>query len=145
MFIQVNLWTPLLFQTFCLKIIEYARNGSLGIATTRNCTHFLKIGFMVAGGGFYSYHIHQWNKSDKERKIVRTKLSFIHTKRFSTFFKRWMKFRLGAIPRLPPETITNIPFFVNYNFINLIMIIKMNWINNFKEFLKIWMICRRNI
>ena len=26
---------------------------------------------MVAGGGFYSYHIHQGNKSDKERKIVR--------------------------------------------------------------------------
>jgi hypothetical protein len=42
---------------------------------------------MVAGGGFYSYHIQKGNKSDKERKIVRKKLSFIHTKRFSKFLK----------------------------------------------------------
>ena len=48
--------------------------GSLGIAPTLNCTHFLKIGFMVAGGGFYSYDIHQGNKSDQERKIVKVKL-----------------------------------------------------------------------
>ena len=33
--------------------------GSLDIAATQNCTHYLKIGFMVAGGGFYSYYIHQ--------------------------------------------------------------------------------------
>ena len=26
---------------------------------------------MIAGVGFYSYYIHQGNKSDKERKIVR--------------------------------------------------------------------------
>ena len=26
--------------------------GSLGIAPARNCTQFLKIGFVVAGGGF---------------------------------------------------------------------------------------------
>ena len=24
----------------------------------------------------------------------------MHTKRFNTFFKRWVQFRLGAIPRL---------------------------------------------
>ena len=53
------------------KKISYPFNGSLGIATTRNCTHFPKIRFVVAGGGFHSYHIHQGNKSDKERKIVR--------------------------------------------------------------------------
>ena len=38
------------------------------------CTHtglqpFLKIGFVVTGGEFYSYYIHQVNKSDKERKM----------------------------------------------------------------------------
>ena len=32
-------------------------NGSLGFAPTRNCTHCIKIGFVVAGGGFYSYNI----------------------------------------------------------------------------------------
>ena len=45
--------------------------GYLGIAPTRNYTHFFKIGFVIAGNGFYSYHIHQGNKSDKKRKIVR--------------------------------------------------------------------------
>ena len=40
------------------------------------CTHFLKI-------GFYSYYIHQGNKSDKERKIERKKKSFMHTNRFN--------------------------------------------------------------
>ena len=41
------------------------------------CTHtelhqqFLKITFVVAGGEFYSNYIHQGNKSDKQRKIVR--------------------------------------------------------------------------
>ena len=82
-------------------MVLYNLYGSLGIAPTRNCTHFLKIGFVVAGGGFYSYYIHQGNKSDKERKIVRKKLSFMHTKRFNTFFKRWVQFRVGRIPRLP--------------------------------------------
>ena len=75
--------------------------GILGITPTQNCTHFLKIGFVVAKGGFYSYYIHQGNESDKERKILRKKLGFMHTKRFYTFFKRWVQFRAGAIPRLP--------------------------------------------
>ena len=54
-------------------------SGSLGIAPTRNCAHFLKIGFVVAGGGVYSYFIQQGNKSDKEMKILRKKLSSMHT------------------------------------------------------------------
>ena len=33
---------------------------------------FLKL-FLVAGGGFYFYYIHQENKLDKQRKIVRKK------------------------------------------------------------------------
>ena len=55
--------------------------GSLGIASTRNCTLFLKIGFVVAGSGFYSYYIHQGNISDKERKNCKYYL------RFETFLK----------------------------------------------------------
>ena len=39
-------------------------------------------GFVVAGGGFYYNYIHQGNK------------------RFNTFFKRWLQFRVGVIPRL---------------------------------------------
>ena len=58
---------------------------------------FLKIGFVVAGVGYCSYHIHPGNKSDKERKIVRKKLSFLHTKRFNTFFKRWVQFQSQPI------------------------------------------------
>ena len=37
----------------------------------------LKIWFVVAGGGFYSYYIHQGNKSDEGKNIVRKKLSFM--------------------------------------------------------------------
>ena len=33
------------------------------------CTHILKIGFVVAWGGFYSYYIHQGNKSEKKGKF----------------------------------------------------------------------------
>ena len=33
------------------------------------------------------------DKSDKENKIVREKLSFMHTKRFNTFFKK-----MGVVP-----------------------------------------------
>ena len=69
-------------------------DGSLGITTTRNCTHFLKIGFAIAGGGHYSYYIHQGNKSDKERKIARKKLSFMLTKRFNKSFKIWVHFNV---------------------------------------------------
>ena len=81
-------------------VIKY---DSLGIAPTQNCTYFIKIGFVVDGVGLNSYFIHQWNKSDNERKIVRKKLSFMHSKRFNTFSKRWVQFRVGAIPCLPYE------------------------------------------
>ena len=52
-------------------ILHKDYTGSLGVALTRNCTYFLKIGFVVAGGGFYSYYIYQGNELDKEMKIVR--------------------------------------------------------------------------
>ena len=54
---------------------------------------------MSPGAGFIP--ITSTNKSDKERKFVRKKLNFMHTKRFNSFFKRWVQFCLGAILRLP--------------------------------------------
>jgi hypothetical protein len=51
-----------------LSLYIIGLQGSSGIAPTPDCTHFLKIGFIVAGGWFYSYNIHQGNKLDKERK-----------------------------------------------------------------------------
>ena len=57
---------------------------------------------MVAGGGFYNYYIHQGNKSNKERKIVRkSKVLCIQKDLIHTLFKKWVQFRVGAIPRLP--------------------------------------------
>ena len=51
-------------------------------------TQLLKIGFGVTGVVFYSYYIHQGNKSDKETKLLEKKtISFMHTKRFITFLK----------------------------------------------------------
>ena len=76
-----------------------------GIAPT-----FLKLDSWSQRASFYSYYIHHRNKSDIERKIVRKKLSFMHTKTFDTFFKRWVQFRLGAIPRLPVITLGTLLF-----------------------------------
>ena len=61
--------------------------------------HFLKIGFVVAGDGVYSYHIYQGNKSDKERKNVRKKLSFMHEKDLIFFLRDgcnsvWVQFHV---------------------------------------------------
>ena len=70
-----------------VQIIDGCKT-SLGIAPTQNCTNFFIIGFLIAGGGFYSYFIYQGNKLDKERNIVRKNLSFRHRKRFNTFSKR---------------------------------------------------------
>ena len=51
----------------------YTHNGSLGIAPTRNCIYFLKIGFVVAGGGCYSFYMYHGNISDKESKLQEEK------------------------------------------------------------------------
>ena len=34
----------------------------------------------------------------------------MHTKRFNTFFKRWVQFRVDAIPRLPQYIIHTVQF-----------------------------------
>ena len=43
--------------------------GSIGIAPTRDCTNFHTIGFVIAGGGFYSYDINQGKKLDTKEKF----------------------------------------------------------------------------
>ena len=40
----------------------------------------LKIGFVVAGGEFYSYYELQRIKLNTERKNLRSKISFMHSK-----------------------------------------------------------------
>ena len=50
--------------------------GSHGIEPTRDCTNFLKIGFVVPRGGFNSYFNLQSIKSEKERKNVRKKYAY---------------------------------------------------------------------
>ena len=37
----------------------------------------------------------------------------MHTKRFDTYFKRWVQFRVGAIPRLPSDLHLHIIVFNN--------------------------------
>ena len=84
------------YYVIMITLLRYPDFGSLGITPT-----FIKLDSCSPGAGFYSYYIQHGNKSDKERKIVRKKLSFMHIKRFNRFFKIWVQFRVGAIPRLP--------------------------------------------
>ena len=66
--------------------------GSLGIAPTRNCTHFLKIGYVVARGGVFSNKgINQSKKGKLEENI-----KFYAYKKILYIF-----LKMGAIPRLP--------------------------------------------
>ena len=62
---------------------------------------FLKLDSWSTGADFIPIISTKGNKADKERKILRKKISFMHTKIFNTFFKRWAQFLVGAIPRLP--------------------------------------------
>ena len=93
------------------------------------CTHFLKIGFVVARGGFYSFYIQQGNKLYKERQIVRKKLSFMNTKRLNTFFKKgcnsmWVQFHVYLIwvqLVLHPHGIASTFYMLNIKIIILIV------------------------
>jgi hypothetical protein len=77
------MWKTLL--NFCCSFIFLKSNGMVVYRDSQDCTHSLKIRFVVDGGGFYSYYMHQEKNSDKERKIVRKKVSFMLTKRLNTF------------------------------------------------------------
>ena len=70
----------------------------IGIAPTRNSSHFLKIGFVVAGAGFIPSKL-EINQIGKYK--IRKKLSFMHIKIFNTFLKLWLQFHVGAISRRP--------------------------------------------
>ena len=54
---------------------------------------------VVARGGFYSYHIHQGNTSDKKKN--KKKVKFYEYKKIEYFFLIWVQFCVGAIPHLP--------------------------------------------
>ena len=64
-------------------------------------THFLKIGFVVAGGGFYSYYNLQCIKLDKENRIQEKKWVLCIQKTFNAVFKNGFYPVLGSFPRLP--------------------------------------------
>ena len=56
-------------------VIQYfgSMGSHAGIEPTQIWTHFLNIGFMVAGGGFSSYYNLQYIKIDKEQINARKK------------------------------------------------------------------------
>ena len=63
---------------------------------TWNCTDSIKIGFVVARGGFLFLlypprEIIRWRKENCKKKI------FMRSKRFNTFFKRWVQFHVYQI------------------------------------------------
>ena len=106
--LQRMLLINIISNSFTVMFSEYflgmTELGSLVIARTRNCTLFLKIGFVVARGVFYSYNIHKGDKSDKKGKLYEKNLVLcICTKWFNLSFKRWVQFRVGAIQRLIPN------------------------------------------
>ena len=84
--------------------MPYNLHGSLGIATTRNCTHFHEIGFVVAGGGVFIHIISTKGINQKKEK------SLVLCIQKNLMHKRQVLFRVGAIPRLPICTV----FFCKY-------------------------------
>ena len=66
--------------------------GSHGIEPKRDWTHFLKIRFVVAGGGFYSYYNLQCIKLDKEKRILEKKSVLCIQKHLTQFLK------MGSVP-----------------------------------------------
>ena len=96
------------------------------------CSQFLRIRFVVAGSGLYSYYILKWNKSDKQRKFVRKKLSFMHNKRFNTFLKYgcnfvWVQFYYFLTIKI--NWVYNQPMFTNYVILktNLTPFVRQKW------------------
>ena len=77
----------------------YEKGGSHGIEPKRDWTHFLKIGFVVAGGGFYSYYNLQCIKLDKVKESV-----LFTQKTFNEVFKNGFNPVLGSIQHLPKRS-----------------------------------------
>ena len=83
----------LLITNSCVWTMKYPVYVVL-IAPTRDCTHFLKIRFVVAGGGFYSYYNHQCIKLDKEKTY-----SIVKKVKFYSIQKDLTRFlKMGWIP-----------------------------------------------
>ena len=68
--------------------------GSHGIEPTRDWIHFLKTGFLAAGGGFYTYYNLQCIILDKEIKNIYKKISVMKKKHLTQCLN------MGSIPRL---------------------------------------------
>ena len=94
------------------KYEDISKSGCKSIGSWKNCVHLVlhPLGiaptylyrFVFPGGLIFipiisTKGIYQI----KKLKNVIKKLSFMDTKRFNTFFNRWVQFRVGAIPRLP--------------------------------------------
>ena len=85
----------------CNRIRVYLFKGSHGIELTWDWTNFLKIVFVIASGGFYSYYNLQCIKFDEEWKNLQKK-SYLHIKKtFNAIFKNGFNPVLGWIPRQP--------------------------------------------
>ena len=88
-----------MLQSNCSKLIKWF---------TWYCTYFLKIGFVVARGRFYSYYNLQCIKLDKENVIQEEEKTVLCIqKTFNAVFKTGFNPVLGSIPRLPCKTHTN--------------------------------------
>ena len=80
-------------------------HGSHGIVPKRDWTHFLKIGFMVAGGGFYSYYNLEGIKLDKGKKIKKKNQFYAYKKHLTQFLKMdsipvWVQFHTYLTPQI---------------------------------------------
>ena len=89
-------------------VIQYfgSMGSHAGIEPTQNWTNFLKIWFLVTGGG-YSYYNLQYIIWDKEQINVRKKVLSLQ-KTFNTLFKSGFNPLLRLIPRLPKYGFKNV-------------------------------------
>ena len=60
---------------------------------------FLKLDSCLPGAGFIPI-ISTKGMIQIKKNIVRKKFSFMHTKRYNKFFKKWVQYRVGAISRV---------------------------------------------
>ena len=69
--------------------------GSLGIAPIQN---FNPLSWISGRRGRVLFIL--YTPRERKEQLYEKKLSFMQTKSFNTFFKRWVQFREGAISRL---------------------------------------------
>ena len=64
---------------------------------------FLKLDSWSSGAGFIPIISTKGRNQIEKGNYKKRKFFFIHIKRFIIFFRIWVQFRVGAIPRLPFE------------------------------------------